>query len=105
MADSQCRFSWKTPSTFPAGSRHGKATESNGFNCTKGRSGYRDPCTAVKAGATEFTHDAVDAAGQPVTLYLNLVGASKPLLTRDATEYHRVGLQPANGLRMLRYAP
>jgi hypothetical protein len=38
----------------------GQATESNGFNCTLGSSGYANPCTVVKAGAARVTRDAVD---------------------------------------------
>lgn len=83
----------------------GDATESNGFNCTKGPSGYRNPCTTVKAGAIRIIRDAVDPSGQPATLYLNLVGAAKPLLTTDAREIHQVGLQPSGGLSVSRYGP
>ena len=33
----------------------GQATESNGFNCTLGSSGYANPCTVVKAGAARIS--------------------------------------------------
>ena len=32
----------------------GDASESNGFNCTQGKSGYRSPCTVVKGGAVQI---------------------------------------------------
>ena len=82
---------------------HGKATEENGFNCTKGRSGYRDPCTSTKAGVITFTKDAVDAGGQPVTLYLNLVVGASPTSSDVAPDIDRAGLQPAAGLNLFRY--
>ena len=83
----------------------GYATEGNGFNCTKGPSGYANPCASVKAGAIRFTEDAVDASGQPATLYLNLISAAKPLLTDEAEDPHRVGLTATGGLRAFRYSP
>ena len=52
----------------------GQATESNGFNCTLGRSGYANPCATVKAGAVRFQRDVVDqATGAPATVYLNVL--------------------------------
>jgi hypothetical protein len=84
----------------------GEATETNGFNCTQGRSGYQTPCTAAKAGAIRLTQDAVDpATGQPATLYVNLVGSAKPLLARRIRGAPQVGLGPLNGLRVARYGP
>ena len=62
----------------------GAATESNGFNCTLGSSGFANPCTVVKAGATRIIRDAVDPAGQPATLYLNVVASGKPLNTENS---------------------
>ena len=48
----------------------GQATESNGFNCTLGSSGFANPCTTVKAGATRISRDVIDeTTGQPATLY------------------------------------
>lgn len=84
----------------------GDATEANGFNCTQGPSGYATPCTSVKSGAIRITRDAVDASGQPATLYLNLVGSAKPLLTDERVKRsQRIELSPATGLRLARFAP
>jgi len=81
------------------------ATESNGFNCTLGRSGYRNPCTVIKAGATRIIRDVVDEYGLPGTLYLNVVASSKPLLTESVPGAPVATLLPASGLRVLRYLP
>lgn len=84
----------------------GDATEANGFNCTQGPSGFPTPCTSVKSGAIRITKDAVDSAGQPATLYLNLVGSAKPLLTDERVKRsQRIELGPSSGLRLLRYTP
>ncbi len=83
----------------------GDATEANGFNCTQGPSGYPTPCTAQKAGAIRITKDAVDeSTGLPATLYLNLVGSTKPLLTDERIKRaQRVEISPASGLQVFRY--
>ena len=81
------------------------ATESNGFNCTLGRSGYSNPCTVVKAGATKITRDVLDEYGLPGTLYLNVVASAKPLLTESAPGNPVATLIPGNGLNVLRYTP
>jgi hypothetical protein len=80
----------------------GQATETNGFNCTQGKSGYPSPCTVVKAGATRITRDAVDDQGQPVPLYVNLVAAAAPKLTVELKRDQVVNVSPTNGLRVLR---
>ena len=56
----------------------GQGTESNGFNCTLGASGYPNPCTTVKTGALQITRKFKTVYGEePTTLYLNvLAGAS-----------------------------
>lgn len=82
----------------------GDATEANGFNCTLGRSGYTNPCTTTKAGATRITKDVVDAAGQPGTLYVNVVASAKPLLDERVKGSPTLTLKPASGLNVLRYA-
>jgi hypothetical protein len=85
----------------------GQATESNGFNCTLGASGFANPCTNVKAGAAAITRDAVEKkTGLPVTLYLNVVAAAKPLLAEkvDPSSQVSLGSLPA-GLTVYRYAP
>ena len=86
----------------------GDLTESNGFNCTQGASGFATPCTTVKAGAARITRDAVvDTAGTPATLYVNLVASGKPLLypMQRLKKFHRVKVTPGSGLRVLRYTP
>jgi hypothetical protein len=81
----------------------GHGTESNGFNCTQGRSGYRSPCTVAKAGAIRIKRDAVDERGQPVPLYVNAVSAVAPKLSVDAKPDDFVTVSPLNGLRVLRF--
>lgn len=85
----------------------GDATEANGFNCTQGPSGYPTPCTAHKAGAIRITKDAIDeSTGLPATLYLNLVGSTKPLLTdQKVKRAQRVELGASTGLELARYTP
>jgi hypothetical protein len=88
-----------------ASSSRGQLTESNGFNCTRGRSGYSSPCAVVKAGTVRITERAVDDLGIPRPLYVNLVARAKPLLGRRRA-HHRVHVSPAEGgLRVLRYTP
>jgi hypothetical protein len=59
----------------------GQGTESNGFNCTLGSSGYPNPCTTVKTGALQITRKfKTDYGEEPTTLYLNVLAGAKPLL-------------------------
>jgi hypothetical protein len=85
----------------------GQATESNGFNCTLGASGFANPCTTVKAGAARISRDVIDeATGLPATLYLNVVASAKPLLAEKVDPAHQVGLGALpGGLTVARYAP
>ena len=93
------------PSGIARGSlNRGNATEANGFNCTLGRSGYTSPCTVAKAGATRITEDALDPAGVPATLYLNVVASAKPLLDDRVKGSPVLTLRAAEGLKVLRYA-
>jgi hypothetical protein len=80
-----------------------KATETNGFNCTQGRSGYRTPCTVAKAGAIGIDRDAVDRRGQPMPLYVNVVSAVAPKLSVDAKPEDFVTVSPISGLRVFRF--
>jgi hypothetical protein len=80
-----------------------KATETNGFNCTQGSSGYRTPCTVAKAGAIGINRDAVDRRGQPMPLYLNLVSAVAPKLSVDVKPDDFITASPVTGLRVLRF--
>ena len=85
----------------------GQATESNGFNCTLGRSGYANPCATVKAGAVRFQRDVVDqATGAPATVYLNVLAGAKPLLAEKVGNADKVALGSLpGGLTVLRYSP
>lgn len=61
----------------------GRLSEVNGFNCTKGPSGFSDPCRVVKAGFAKVRRNPSaipDLAGAP--LYVNLVARAEPVLTR-----------------------
>jgi hypothetical protein len=86
----------------------GQATESNGFDCTLGPSGYANPCITHKAGAIRFRRDLIERkTGQPVTLYLNVLAAAKPLLAETKVkQVNKVSLaaQPG-GLTVWRYQP
>lgn len=81
------------------------ATESNGFNCTLGPSGYSNPCTVFKAGATRIIRDVVDDYGLPGTLYLNVVASAKPLLAESVPGAPVATLLPGTGLNVLRWTP
>lgn len=99
-------------STSPTGvavrsvQNRGDATESNGFNCTQGPSGFASPCHSVKAGAIRITQDVIDpATGLPGTLYVNLVAAAKPLLAKRVKNSQRVFVSPSTGLTVARFTP
>jgi hypothetical protein len=83
----------------------GQATESNGFNCTLGASGYANACTTVKAGAVRFTRDVVDNdTGEPATVYLNVLAGAKPLLAEKVDDSDKVSLGSLpGGLTVARY--
>jgi hypothetical protein len=85
----------------------GQATESNGFNCTLGLSGYSNPCTVVKAGATRVSRDAVDpTTGLPATLYLNVLVSAKPLLAEKPDPSAHAAVTPSGpGFVVYRYSP
>jgi hypothetical protein len=83
-------------------SHGGLMAEHNGFNCTQGSSGFKTPCITRKAGAARIVNDAVDDAGVPLTLYVNLVASARPRLGR-ARDFHRAILAPAGGLDVVRY--
>jgi hypothetical protein len=85
----------------------GQASESNGFNCTLGSSGYANPCTVIKAGAARISRDAVDVAtDEPATLYLNVLASAKPLLAEQPDPSRQATITPVGpGLVVDRYAP
>ena len=86
----------------------GQATESNGFDCTLGPSGYPNPCVTRKTGAFRFRRDVVQRrTGEPVTLYLNVLAAAKPLLAETRVKrVNTVSLAAhPSGLTIWRYPP
>jgi len=85
----------------------GQATESNGFNCTLGASGYANPCTTRKSGAIRFQETVVEnRTGEPKTLYLNVLAGAKPLLAEKVDETDLVSLAALpGGLTVARYGP
>jgi hypothetical protein len=86
----------------------GQGTESNGFNCTLGPSGFANPCTTVKAGALEITRKFKTEYGEtPTTLYLNVLAGAKPLLPgTKVTDDEVVSLGATDeGLIAARYGP
>ena len=84
----------------------GHASESNGFNCTQGPSGYSSPCIVSKAGAIRITRDVIDpATGAPGALYVNLVAAAKPLLAKKVNQEQQVIVGTTTGLSVVRYSP
>jgi hypothetical protein len=86
----------------------GQATESNGFDCTLGPSGYANPCVTEKSGAIRIRRDVVQGrTGKPVTLYLNVLAAAKPLLAETSVKRINtvsIAAQP-DGLTIWRYQP
>ena len=86
----------------------GQGTESNGFNCTLGLSGYANPCTTIKAGALQITRKFKTVYGEePTTLYLNVLAGAKPLLPgTKVTDDQTVALGATEqGLIAARYGP
>jgi hypothetical protein len=69
-----------SPGRFVArvSSRHGTATESNGFNCTIGPSAFRSPCTTKKAGMVTIKRDPTTPSGRPRPLFANLISRGFP---------------------------
>lgn len=72
----------------------GRITALNGFNCTKGPSGHKSPCTVRKLGVVRLLRDArarplrEEDQGPFVPLYVNLVMQSK---AEFGGERHRSG--------------
>lgn len=81
------------PFTRRIASRQGTATETNGFNCTIGRSAFRSPCTTRKAGLVVI--ERAPGRGQLKPLYLNLVSRAFPKLAQA----RRGSYPPARVLR------
>lgn len=95
--DSASRDGWPER----AGDLNGQISETNGFNCTQGKSAHRNPCTAPKLGVLEITRDS------PKTLYVNLVAGLAA--QDDFNDRHRnsddARVTKQGYLRVYRYAP
>ncbi len=62
-------------------SNRGDVTESNGFNCTQGRSAFEDPCTTKKAATVLIEGDLPQSGnGEPKPVFVNIVTAGLPKL-------------------------
>ena len=73
-----------------------------------GASGFANPCTTVKAGATRISRDVIDeTTGQPATLYLNVARLGEAAAGREGRHRpNRVALGSCpGGLTVARYAP
>ena len=57
-------------------------TEANGFNCTRGPSAYRTPCTTRKVGQITIERRPVTRNGRPVPLYVNLIARGFPKIAQ-----------------------
>ncbi len=80
----------------------GELAPSNGFNVTHGKSGYRTPSRATKAGVTALRGVPRTRSGHRRPLYVNFVSWAKPLLVRpDAGD--AVRLLGGGSLRAVRY--
>jgi hypothetical protein len=82
-------------------SARGSLTEANGFNCTHGPSAYRSPCRTKKAGGARITH-TIARRGHSIPLFLNVVCAAAPKLTRARPE-DRMRVLPKGALVVRRY--
>jgi hypothetical protein len=84
------------------GNPHGEISEGNGFNCTQGPSAFQTPCLTRKVGLQRIRRDAVDTAGQPVPLFVNLVVGAGATLRKP----HGKSAEVTGGsLKVIRYAP
>jgi hypothetical protein len=116
LIQSQLVLSEKPGSTKRAGnpgkiaSGKGVITAQNGFNCTRGKSGHRSPCTVRKLGAMKIFKDSrtrpEQGEGPFVPLYVNLVLSSK---AEFGGHRHRSGdaakVLKGSKITVLRYGP
>jgi hypothetical protein len=80
----------------------GELTPGNGFNSTHGKSGYRTPFSAAKAGVGALRGVPRTRSGRRLPLYVNFVSWAKPLLVKpDAGD--AVRLLGGGSLRVVRY--
>lgn len=68
-------------------SQSGTVTETNGFNCTPGRSAFRSPCVSRKAGIVEIKRTPRSKSGKRRALYVNLISRSFPKLAQARGSY------------------
>jgi hypothetical protein len=78
----------------------GEISENNGSNCTQ-REGT---CVYRKVGVLEMRRSAVDAAGRPVPLFVNVVTVFGPKV-REAQGGDRVILRRRGGIEVRRFGP
>jgi hypothetical protein len=88
----------RTRLTRRIGGQNGTITEINGFNCTQ----VQSPCSTRKVGVERIRHDAVDGAGDPVPLFVNLVTVAKAKHAEPGSGDH-VHVLPTGGLHVTRY--
>lgn len=63
-------------------SRAGTVTETNGFNCTLGKSAFTSPCRTRKVGVATIERTPRSKTGRPKVLYVNLVSRGFPKLAQ-----------------------
>jgi hypothetical protein len=78
----------------------GEIAENNGSNCTHDER----LCTSRKVGVLEMRRDAVNGAGEPVPLYVNLVTVVGPKAAK-AKPGDRVVVRRRGGLEVTRFPP
>ena len=70
----------------------GEISEQNGFNCTQGRSEYRDPCNSPKAATAYVKRKMPQRNGEPKPVFVNIVMAGLPkLATAQPNDKMKVG--------------
>ena len=94
-------------------SMKGAITAQNGFNCTQGKSGFRNPCAIRKVGIVKIFNDARTeperGQGPSVPLYVNLVVQNREILAGRSSK-HRSGdyvkvARKAGFLEVKRFGP
>lgn len=94
------------------GGHHGLVGPQNGFNCTQGRSGHRDPCVVRKTGVMRIVRDArehpVKGTGDRIPMYVNLIVGTRAtgVQSHRRRARHRMRVRPRKGfVRVERYGP
>jgi hypothetical protein len=78
----------------------GEIAENNGSNCTQDER----LCVSRKVGVLEMRRDAVNGAGKPVALYVNLVAVVGPKAAK-ARPKDRVIVRRSGGIEVTRFPP